>query len=598
MITSASLLCFLCKHVSASENSDFILCTECQQWFHGSCVNLCNDALKTVSESNSSWTCLSCKSNDNSIPNSDISQSDLIPCPQCADSSKLYKGVRGLRIHWAKAHSNENFIGNLSSSVTQTNILDAPAFSSRLASCKTNIQVLRRIPKGARSFSADKLSHLLDLCISTNTVENWQNLFLFAYIALRIPDQTSNKQGRSLVSKIKDNVSTFTLQSPQHHDRSPTFSKSRLVQAKVADGDVRGAIRVLSSESGIIYPSSTTYDALVDKHPSPSRPLHFPDPPAPDSPCLSVSDSMVLKAISHFPNGSASGIDGIRPQHLKDLTSKSAGDSGIRLLHSITRLCNFILAGKIIPEIWPHFFGASLIAINKKYGGIRPIAIGNTFRRLIAKLACSAFKEEMGLYLRPQQLGFGTANGCEAIIHTVRTFLHQHRASNNILLKIDFRNAFNVIERDSMLDIAQNKVPLLYAFLWQAYSQPTNLYHNSELILSQSGVQQGDPLGPLLFSLVLQPIISKLTSPLNLFYLDDGTLGGDPEIVLSDFIKLVDACKSVGLIINPDKCELYFCSSIDADTVSAFNTVAPGIRLMSQSDLSLLGSPTVFFFQL
>ncbi|PSN58021.1 hypothetical protein C0J52_02023 [Blattella germanica] len=237
MITSASLRCFLCKHVSTSENSDFILCTECQQWFHGSCVNLCNDAVKTVSESNSSWTCLSCKSNGNSIPNPDISQSDLIPCPQCADSSKLYKGVGGLRIHWAKAHSNENFIGNLSSSVTQTNILDAPAFSSRLAS-KSNIQVLQRIPKGARSFSADKLSHLLDLCISTNTVESWQNLFLFAYIALRIPDQSSNKQGRSLVSKIKDNVSTFTLQSPQHHDRSPTFSKSRLVQAKVADGDL------------------------------------------------------------------------------------------------------------------------------------------------------------------------------------------------------------------------------------------------------------------------------------------------------------------------------------------------------------------------
>jgi len=42
-------------------------------------------------------------------------------------------------------------------------------------------------------------------------------------------------------------------------------------------------------------------------------------------------------------------------------------------------------------------------------------------------------------------------------------------------------------------------------------------------------VQEEDPLGPDLFALVLQPII---TTELNLWYLDDGTVEGDVEEVV------------------------------------------------------------------
>ena len=52
-------------------------------------------------------------------------------------------------------------------------------------------------------------------------------------------------------------------------------------------------------------------------------------------------------------------------------------------------------------------------------------------------------------------------------------------------------------------------------------------------ISSQSGVQQGDPLGPLLFSLVLHKIASAVDSDnecLNLlfqaWFLDDGVIAG------------------------------------------------------------------------
>ena len=72
----------------------------------------------------------------------------------------------------------------------------------------------------------------------------------------------------------------------------------------------------------------------------------------------------------------------------------------------------------------PFFFGVNLIGLNKPDGGIRPIAIGSTLRRLAAKCVSAAVKEEMGSLLFPTQLGFGTPMGVEATVHAARSYLN------------------------------------------------------------------------------------------------------------------------------------------------------------------------------
>ena len=54
------------------------------------------------------------------------------------------------------------------------------------------------------------------------------------------------------------------------------------------------------------------------------------------------------------------------------------------------------------------------------------------------------------------------------------------------------------------------------------------------MILSSTGLQQGDPLGPFLFALGVQNMISKLKSKFNTWYLDDGSAADKADIVLSD----------------------------------------------------------------
>ena len=62
------------------------------------------------------------------------------------------------------------------------------------------------------------------------------------------------------------------------------------------------------------------------------------------------------------------------------------------------------------------------------------------------------------------------------------------------------------------------------------YSQHVPLLNNASL-KSESGVQQGDPLGPFLFSLTLWPVIEKLGDAVpnltqHTWYLDDGFVAG------------------------------------------------------------------------
>ena len=64
---------------------------------------------------------------------------------------------------------------------------------------------------------------------------------------------------------------------------------------------------------------------------------------------------------------------------------------------------------------------------------------------------------------------------------------------------------------------------------------------------SQEGVQQGDPLDPFLFSLATKDIIEACKSELKVFYLDDGTLCGDPETALNDYKMIQTAVASHGL---------------------------------------------------
>jgi len=340
---------------------------------------------------------------------------------------------------------------------------------------------------------------------------------------LKIPDGGKAARGgrghqASLATKLNESIRAYPESYPNqqngehkskrsmHSKLSPMERLSARVSAKIEDGDVKGAVRLAASDDLIATYCQETVDALIDKHPR-AAPPQYTATETTEPLQLLVPD--IAAAIKTFPAGSAGGLDGLRPQHLKDMVGGQTGTAGQRLLALLTEFTNICLSGHIPFVVRPVFCGASLCALIKKDGGIRPIAVGCTLRRLVAKAACTAVRDRVAEQLAPLQLGFGVKQGAEAAAHAARCYVN-NLGSGEAFLKIDFTNAFNAISRSEVLRSADEYTPELLPFINTCYSQPSFLIYGEFNITSEQGLQQGDPLGPMYYCTSTHNLISKL----------------------------------------------------------------------------------------
>ncbi|GAU87353.1 hypothetical protein RvY_00219 [Ramazzottius varieornatus] len=226
------------------------------------------------------------------------------------------------------------------------------------------------------------------------------------------------------------------------------------------------------------------------------------------------------------------------------------------LLEALAALTTHILNGKVPATICPFLYGASLTAFIKKDGGIRSIAVGCTLRRLAGKVV-SRVMAEMGAQLRPEQVGCGTRGSAEAAVHASRLFLSRINAECQVVLKLDFKNAFSTVFRGRLLAEVKKALPVYFNFVSHMYSQLSILVYGDQVLQSARGVQQGDPLGPLLFCLVTEKLSKSRKSDFSCWYLDDATVGGDVDRVIVDFQRVVHHCEVLGLELSMDKCEIF-----------------------------------------
>jgi len=328
---------------------------------------------------------------------------------------------------------------------------------------------------------------------------------------------------------------------------------------------------------------TATLQSLQLKHPSPPsdrRPIAPPDESVPQ---VSFTESSVRRAVLSFPAGSSGGVDGLTPQHLKDMITIQ-GQSG-PLLTALTSFINLIATHGVPESIKAIFFGGRLIALKKKDGGIRPIVVGLCLRRLVSKLMNNYAIDKISNLISPTQLGVGVAGGVEAAVHAARRYV-DNLNKDEAVVKLDFCNAFNTLRRDSILEAIHATLPEMYSYVHASYASSSNLSYDNTNILSQEGIQQGDPIGPMLFCLTLHPVISRCSSELRIAYLDDITLGGHLASLSVEVNCLKRDASEIGLALNESKCEI-----ISDENISSLPSSLSRFITIKRKDAMLLGSP-------
>ena len=182
-------------------------------------------------------------------------------------------------------------------------------------------------------------------------------------------------------------------------------------------------------------------------------------------------------------------------------------------------------------------------------------------------------------------------------MHAVREYISatSEDLAPHVLVKLDVQNAFNTIRRDVILTSVRERCPDVYPFMYQAYSSPTPLHIGDHTVISASGVQQGDPLGPVAFALAIDSVARAIQSPLNVWYLDDATIAGPLATVCTDLLALLTTLPKAGLRLNDKKCEFTLLGmpsdDVHTSAVRMIHEALPASTELPLDSVSLLGSP-------
>ena len=127
------------------------------------------------------------------------------------------------------------------------------------------------------------------------------------------------------------------------------------------------------------------------------------------------------------------------------------------------------------------------------------------------------------------------------------------------IVSVDCTNAFNTVNRSTILHSVGKRLPALAGLVNWAYGSPSSLIWKDSIIPSTCGSKQGDPLGGALFCMALQEVLEELKTKhpavTIVAYMDDINLAGENEACVLAFSDLVRLLADIGLVVNSEKCQ-------------------------------------------
>ena len=278
---------------------------------------------------------------------------------------------------------------------------------------------------------------------------------------------------------------------------------------------------------------------------------------------IKITSKTLAKDINSLKNATAPGLEGIRPEHWKKLIRpiKSITNIAEQILEILAKFISFIANNEepIIIQKW--ITATKIIALNKPNSNndVRPICIGSVYLKLAAKPILRALQRRITNELKPDQ--YSHREGGSKIVNKVMSTIFQE--TQNDIVTIDAQGAFDRISRKQVLVRVKEKFPELLPLVIKRYGNNSLMTYfgakeGIQLIHSAEGVQQGDVLATLLFSLAINPLLKRLKEVLGndfaKWFVDDGNLATNFDRMIQVLELLIQIGPSYGYTLNLKKC--------------------------------------------
>ena len=254
----------------------------------------------------------------------------------------------------------------------------------------------------------------------------WTELLMLAKCVLAPPPRTGKKHRhyaenytRCRLERWQDGERTSLWAHPRQRRPSANQTASRkhaLAKAVslVEEGKYGQGGKALTSPPLVAHDSASEA-TLRSKHPRGAN--VDPESARGLPPANPVDSAATLKALKAFPKGAGPGPTGLRPQHLLD---GCAGPEQAAALQALSDVVVLLSDARAPAELVPYLAGAALMALPKDDNDLRPVAVGESLRRLTSKCLCATVKDFVRDLLTPLQVGVSCPLGAESAVHVVR----------------------------------------------------------------------------------------------------------------------------------------------------------------------------------
>ena len=188
------------------------------------------------------------------------------------------------------------------------------------------------------------------------------------------------------------------------------------------------------------------------------------------------------------------------------LTSYKA--SSDRLCSALAAVARCICAESLAKEAKEGFTSARLIPLDK-HPGVRPIAVGEVYRRIICRAIATVIESDVMRVVAPTQTCVGMPSACETSVHIMSALLSTPEVEG--ILLVDASNAFNALNREAALHNVGRLRPAMRGVIENTYSSAIRLFvSGGGELASVEGTCQGNPLAMALYAVAISPMIQRL----------------------------------------------------------------------------------------